>query len=275
MMSFNVSPNTLINLFRRYRLVSHRYIYTLYWCAICQHRGHTNIGIKERDNKDQYKRHKKYFPYLVFGLQKDAITGWVFMASYFFSIDNYNICLKLIEYVWYKYRHGHVEETADIESHIGKINNLESEALKYGVLNAHEICRRHYVDLYGFILIYLDSPLKLKLDILENLCVIRSPLVYMNFMRFMCYYYLRDSSGVQYSLRALSDLHRVDVNSYFDIIYCLGLAHYTLKEYATALSLFMTISDVLKDIDTDKKRLYADLDFKLDLVINKLKTALS
>ncbi|CAG2222713.1 unnamed protein product [Mytilus edulis] len=264
---FDVSPNTVVYLFSRYKLVSHRYLYTLYWCAVCQHIGHTNIGIQERSNKDQYKRYKTYLPYIVMGLQKDAITGWLCLASHFFSVHNYKTCLNLIDYILQKCCFG---EHSDAESHIGRVNNLEIEAIKYGVGNAHDICSRHFVDLTTkFQLSCQVRPEKLQLETVINLRAISSPFVYTHFLRFMCCHHLRDFNGVPYALR---DLQRLISKHQFDATFCLGLAYATLKEYATALSLLLPCSMGLKSSNDSK---FANLSIELDLVINKLKRASS
>ncbi|XP_071133340.1 uncharacterized protein [Mytilus edulis] len=264
---FDVSPNTLVVLFSRYKLVSHRYLYTLYWCAVCQHIGHKTIGIQERSNKDQYKRYKTYLPYLVMGLQKDAITGWLCLASYFFSVHNYKTCLILIEYILHKCC---FEESSDAESHIGRVNNLEIEAIKYGVGNAHDICSRHFVDLTTkFQLSCQVRPEKIQLETVINLRAISSPFVYTHFLRFMCCHHLRDFNGVPYALR---DLQRLISKHQFDATFCLGLAYATLKEYATAMSLLLSCSRGLKSSNNSE---FANLIIELDLVINKLKRASS
>ncbi|CAC5417582.1 unnamed protein product [Mytilus coruscus] len=268
-MYYDVSPNTLIVLFSRHKLVSHRYLYTLYWCAICQHIGHVQIGIQERSNKDQYKRYKTYLPYLVMGLQKDAITGWLCLASYFFSVNSYNTCLNLIDYILHKHCFG---DTSDIESHIGEINSLELEAVKYGVMNAHSISRRHFVDVSGFGINIRDRPLKLQLDILDNFCFVSSPLVYTYFLRFMCFFHLRDDSGVRCALR---DLQRRPSSRLSSNEYCLGLAYYTLKEYHNALSILVPYSEFVKSNYNVKNPVLIDHIYKLNMVIRKLKRELS
>ncbi|XP_052071449.1 uncharacterized protein LOC127709826 [Mytilus californianus] len=268
-MFYDVSPNTLIVLFSRHKLVSHRYLYTLYWCAICQHIGHVQIGIPERSNKDQYKRYNTYLPYLVMGLQKDAITGWLCLASYFFSMNSFNTCLNVIDYILHKHCYG---DTSDLESHIGEINSLELEAVKYGVMNAHSISRRHFVDVSGFSINIRDRPLKLQLDILDNFCFVSSPLVYTYFLRFMCFFHLGDYSGVRCALR---DLQRRPSSRLSANEYCLGLAYYTLKEYHNALSILVPYSEFVKSNYNVKNPVLIDHIYKLGLVIRKLKRELS
>ncbi|CAC5412563.1 unnamed protein product [Mytilus coruscus] len=263
-------PNTLVDLFSmfsRHKLVSHRYLYTLYWCAICEHIGHKCIGIHERSNKDQYKRYKTYLPYLVMGLQKDAHTGWLCFASYFFSMDSYKTCLNLIEYILHKYG---FEESSYIESHIFHINSLVLEAVKYGVMNAHNICRRHNVDLVGFCVTTEAWQLNLKLEILDNICILTTQLVYTFFLRFMCYFHLGDNRGIRC---ALHDLHRLRISySEFAVDYCLGVAYYALKEYSTALSFLVPFSEVLKSKMSNyrcKIPSLTDLINKLDRIVSE------
>ncbi|CAG2237941.1 unnamed protein product [Mytilus edulis] len=237
---YDVPTNILVVLFRRHKMVSHRYLYTLFWCAICQHIGYKNIGIQEQSNKGQYKRYKTYLPWLVMGLQKDAITGWLCLASYHFSIDSYKTCLNLIDHILQKYG---FRAPSDIETHIGHINSLELEAVKYGIMNPHDICRRHFVDVHGFNDSIKARPLKLKLDILDNLSIVTSPLIYTHFLRFMCCFHLHDSCGVKFALR---EIHRLRTGREISVHYCLGLAYYTLKEYSTALSFLIPFSEYLK-----------------------------
>lgn len=246
---FDVSPNTLVLLFSRYKLVSHRYLYTLYWCAVCQYIGRKKIAKQERSNKDQYRRYIKYLPYLVMGLKKDAITGWLCLASHFFSVHNYTSCLNLIDYILHKCCFG---EPSDAESYTGCVNNLEIEAMRYRVPNAHDICSRHFVDLTTeFQLSCQVRPEKLQLETVINLRAISSPLMYTHFLRFMCCHLLRNFNGVQYALR---DLRRLISKHQFDATFCLGLAYATLKEYATALSLLLPCSRGLKSSNDSEYR---------------------
>ncbi|XP_071130916.1 uncharacterized protein [Mytilus edulis] len=266
---YDVPTNILVVLFRRHKMVSHRYLYTLFWCAICQHIGYKNIGIQEQSNKGQYKRYKTYLPWLVMGLQKDAITGWLCLASYHFSIDSYKTCLNLIDHILQKYG---FRAPSDIETHIGHINNLELEAVKYGIMNPHDICRRHFVDVHGFNDSIKARPLKLKLDILDNLSIVTSPLIYTHFLRFMCCFHLHDSCGVKFALR---EIHRLRTGREISVHYCLGLAYYTLKEYSTALSFLIPFSEYLKSNPKVMFSVYADLNNTLDRVITKLKKLIS
>lgn len=187
----------------------------------------------------------------------------------FFSMDSYNTCLNLIDYILHKHCFGH---TSDIASHIGEINSLELEAVKYGVMNAHTISRRHFVDVSGFTLSIRDRPLKLQLDILDNLCFVSSPLVYTFFLRFMCCFHLHDSNSVRC---ALHDLQRRPSSRLSANEYCLGLAYYTLKEYHNALSIFVPYSEFVKSNYNVKNPVIIDHIYKLDLVIRKLKRELS
>lgn len=254
----NQSPVPLIILFRRHKLSLHRYMYTLHWCAMCEDIGNTNIGLQERSNKDQYKTYKTYFPYLVIGLQKDAITGWLYMASYFFSMDCFNTCLSLICYVLQKKQWW---------GNLGyQITYKEHHKFGADVYEAGSIQRtQHFqiVDLRRFSRNFINRPLKLKLDILDNLVIVDSPLVYAYFLCFVSCFYLRDFSGYQPALR---DLQIVCNGSPYDL-YCLVLAYYTLLEYANALSIFVPFSRFLEAKYDSYGNHYDDLRYKLDLVI--------
>lgn len=145
-------------------------------------------------------------------------------------------------------------------------------AIKYSIMNPHDICRRHFVDVHGFNDSIKARPLKLKLDILDNLSIVTSPLIYTHFLRFMCCFHLHDSCGVKFALR---EIHRLRTGREISVHYCLGLAYYTLKEYSTALSFLIPFSEYLKSNPKVMFSVYADLNNKLDRVITKLKKLIS
>lgn len=157
------------------------------------------------------------------GLRKDAITGCLCLASHFVSVHSYKTCLNLIDYILHKCCFG---EPSNTESHIGLVNNLEIEAMKNGVRNAHDICSLHFVVLTTkFQLSCQVRQGKFQVKTVLNLYAISSSFVlcvYTHFLRFMCCHHLRDFNGVPYAIR---DLQRLISKHQFDATFCLGLAY--------------------------------------------------
>ncbi|XP_063447690.1 uncharacterized protein LOC134727242 [Mytilus trossulus] len=82
----------------------------------------------ECPNKLKYKLVKQYLPYLIIGLRVDAVSGWMYLATYYYCIGKYKVSLQLIH-------HALSECTSDKLFHVNNIriaNNL-SEIEKDGI----------------------------------------------------------------------------------------------------------------------------------------------
>ena len=74
------------------------FIYQL--SIISQHLAHTMLPYEEcnKGNKQRYIQYRRCRSYLMIGLNHDAVSGWLLLASLFYRYKQYRECIHVIEY---------------------------------------------------------------------------------------------------------------------------------------------------------------------------------
>ncbi|VDI34685.1 Hypothetical predicted protein [Mytilus galloprovincialis] len=105
----------------------------------CQLVGKTMNIHSECPSKLKYKLVKQYLPYLITGLRVDAVSGWMYLATYYYCIGKYKVSLQLIH-------HALSECTSDKLFHVNNIRiaNDLSEIEKDGIRRKLWKCRHLY-----------------------------------------------------------------------------------------------------------------------------------
>ncbi|VDH99095.1 Hypothetical predicted protein [Mytilus galloprovincialis] len=120
--SFNT--NSLVLLFT---LLNHckselsRCIFTLSLTSLYQQIPFALPHVNNPNNKQQYKFYKHDLSQLLVGVQSDAVSGWLILASFFYGHNNYLISIDIINYTLSKYTD---------ESFFSKISLKQTDTLK-------------------------------------------------------------------------------------------------------------------------------------------------
>ena len=210
-------------------------------------------------NKEQYKQHKQLMPYILLSTKNDSVTGWLYLASYFYNLRNYKNALYVIDYVLTKCT---PDKIFFHNASRGHFSSIELEAYKYHLLNIADIYRRHVVHTLDFIddAIFIPEELKSELLFKKGVIVEKPPVVYCHFLRFLCSYHVFDNSICKI---ALSDLQLAVAECYYignpsnraGSYVCLGIAQQlsvlrkdAISSFKKALSFDHSLEDYVNSI---------------------------
>ncbi|XP_052067190.1 uncharacterized protein LOC127706574 [Mytilus californianus] len=116
----------------------------VYIFRICQIAGNSNeiTGIDLSLNKVFYKIHKQRFPCIILGLNTDAASGWLYLATYLFTLQHFSVSLSIVDYALSKCTPDKLYCFND-HLHYEQLDYTGQQSLKYGCLDISSIYRRH------------------------------------------------------------------------------------------------------------------------------------
>ncbi|VDI27774.1 Hypothetical predicted protein [Mytilus galloprovincialis] len=237
----------LFRLIDSYKLKSHKFLYSTLTAMVAKHISGRGTNIWELNNKYFYKRHKNKLPYLLIGLQSDALSGWLNLATYFYCMKQYQLSFYLTVFTLRKCLSNEIICFQCMDVGFNRIlTNVEHEALEYGFINAFHVCKRHLTDNVEFSVFSCIFPLELEMEIRMRIAVSKSPILYGFFLRFLCLHHLNEHTDVLYALQDLYDLRNY-VSFGLNLIdwnICIGQAHYTLGNFQMALTFFNNVPEL-------------------------------
>ncbi|XP_071177881.1 uncharacterized protein [Mytilus edulis] len=142
------------------------------------------------NNKQQYKLYKHDLSQLLVGVQSDAVSGWLILASFFYDHKNYLTSIDIINYTLSKCAH---------ESCLSKISLKQTDTLTLISLLPFPYVVFNIFRLNSFIPTELKSP-----HFLDSLISISS-IPFAHFLRFLCCYHLQDFRTSRYCISKLSE----------------------------------------------------------------------
>ncbi|CAG2223681.1 unnamed protein product [Mytilus edulis] len=184
---------------------------------ICQtnHLGCASKYLYSSENKQQYCKYKYDLSHLLIGVNSDAVSGWLTLASFFYVHQKYFASLSVINYAMQKYTDEKIftgsttSEFTFIQKHA--LNLMKKEKL-YTVIKALTI------ELLKFDLESSLIPQELPLGLADKLYVYH-PLPYAYFLSFLCYYHLHDiTSCRQYLLQLILAMTNSSIHFSFPAI---------------------------------------------------------
>ncbi|CAG2187854.1 unnamed protein product [Mytilus edulis] len=213
-----------INRFLKYATTD--FMPLIFFSEFCQLVGKTMDIHTKCPNRLKYKLVKQYLPYLIIGLRVDAVSSWMYLATYYYCIGKYKVSLQLIN-------HALTECTTDKLFHVNNIgiaNNL-SEIEKHGIRRKLWKCRhlykKHVINEISFY--YNSRVIPPELDVQLTTATFIPPLVYIRFLRFLCFFRLNEKSKF---MQAIQDLRSSmdekffngEVSSHGEVYKCLAIA---------------------------------------------------
>ncbi|CAG2186277.1 unnamed protein product [Mytilus edulis] len=213
-------------------------------------RDHPTINLPS--NKDIYKNHKQRYPYIIIGLNTDAAAGWLYLATYFFSLHHFSVSLRIVDYALSKCTPDKVYCLLEALRY-EQLDYTEQQALKYGCLDISSIYRRHVIRKVFF---SKDHILPFDvIDELNNQHILTSsllpPVVYAQYLQFLCFYKLYDNENCR---KSLQDIQQTIENEYFVCKYqkvssykLLAKAHLKIGDRISAKQC-LAVADRLRDI---------------------------
>ncbi|VDI16352.1 Hypothetical predicted protein [Mytilus galloprovincialis] len=213
-------------------------------------------------NKQHYLIYKHHLSHLMIGLQSDAISGLLMLASFFYVAKHYFASLTILRHTLGKY----TDETI----YLRIFKNIAIYDMQHHVVNLtmkdtfHTILkllttRSFQVDHKSAIV-----PQELQQDVSSN-CTVFHPLPFAHFLHFLCCYHLHDIMSSRESLKQLEQVNRTILESCSfvshpvslnTVIMC-GIAHQLLDEIHTARRAFQGTATLDKDnLTSAASRLY-------------------
>ncbi|VDH97230.1 Hypothetical predicted protein [Mytilus galloprovincialis] len=182
------------------------------------------------DNKFTYKQYKTCVCSLLLGTRHDAVSGWLLLASFFYTTREYRVAVDILQYCLLKC-------TPDKLYHVANMSHVHA-----GLLNLNLFRRMGIVQLSQFLLVdpvriisnSLLVPNELRINTL-NSCHFISPVVYVHALRFLCHFHLFNTKQCQDSL--------LDLKLTIENKYCLPNSFQRARSYKILYILFLVYGD--------------------------------
>ncbi|XP_076083933.1 uncharacterized protein LOC143054770 [Mytilus galloprovincialis] len=155
-----------------------------------------------------YNIHTSYHRHLHDGLQRDAVTGWLLYASFYYVTEQYNVTLRLTEYILSMnlldmvcLGQDHYSE-ADIDKYRRNVHSSMTLNAKMKNAVADNVIFLQHSSLI---------PQELELEVEDTFFEI-PPIIMSHCLRFLCYHHIGDTFNRQQALRHLCSPHVMNTN---------------------------------------------------------------
>ncbi|VDI60843.1 Hypothetical predicted protein [Mytilus galloprovincialis] len=175
-----------------------------YYASISQHAAQLLPTLKQINTN--YNIRTSYHRHLHDGLQSDAVTGWLLYASFYYATEQYNVTLRLTEYVLSKCLPGMVGLKHSYYSE-AVVDNYRRNVHFSMTLNAN--MKKAVVDDVIFLQHSSLIPQELELEVEDTFFRIPS-IIMSHCLRFLCYHHIGDTFNRQQALRHLRSPHVVN-----------------------------------------------------------------
>ncbi|XP_071154885.1 uncharacterized protein [Mytilus edulis] len=194
------------------------------------------------ENKKQYLKYKFDLSHLLIGVNSDAVSGWLTLASFFYVHKNYVASLSVVNYTLQKYTdekfYTVLTTTEDILNHFQKqeLNLMKKEKL-YTIYKTLTIFPLQFYDKSSII----SQELRVDVDVTNNHATYH-PIGFAYFLSFLCYYHGQDITSCRHFLQLLKSTVtypslQADIIFTCSPLFC-GIAHQLLGETNFARQMF-------------------------------------
>ena len=165
-----------------------------------------SVGGYER-NKTQYIQYRKCRSYLLYNIHHDSVSGWLMLASFYYRMKNYNTALNIVSYA--------VSMCTTEKVYYQKnLSNEHYALIKAKTIQSISITRILKLLLVKDVIFTEEStliPAELYLEVV-NVIHFLPPVVYSNFMSFLCHFRLNNAKEC---FSSLADLQLTISEDYF------------------------------------------------------------
>ncbi|CAG2215842.1 unnamed protein product [Mytilus edulis] len=193
-------------------------------------------------NKNHYSRYKHDLSHLMIGLNSDAVSGLLKLASFFYVQKNYIASLTVITYTLHKYTDEEIYIYAHSCNHAVRCNHMQKHVtnlMKNEKLNT--TMKSLYFRPVGSVWNLSLVPQELLLDVTSRPASFH-PVSFSHFLSFLCYYRLHDITSCIQSLQQLKHFQKTLADCEFNVrcndfvntvIFC-GIGHQLLGDEFSA-----------------------------------------
>lgn len=198
------------------------------------------------ENKLHYLKYKYDLSLLLIGVNSDAVSGWLRIASFFYVNKHYVASLTITKHILQKYTDEKIYIRTTVYASEYKLNHFQKYVLN---LMKNEKLYTVYKTLQMYPVVFRKKstiiPQELQLQVTESHDMF-NPLGYTFFLSFLCYYHLQDITSCRYYLRQLtSTLLCTKREVHFpgrSMAICWGIAQQLLGKTYLAEGMFQAIA---------------------------------
>ncbi|XP_071137242.1 uncharacterized protein [Mytilus edulis] len=195
------------------------------------------------NNKLQYYKYKYDLSHLLIGVQSDAVSGWMKLASYFYVQKNYKTALLLTDYSLWKCTDEKIDSSVvDNPFHEAKIywNQHQEYVMK---LTKHwklyTVLKMLVVQGISFTIESPFIPPELQMEVAKGPEEFPS-IQFAHFLHFLCYFHLHDLTSCTYALHQLeqTSLECLGTDARIYALTLFGIAYQMIGETSLARQQF-------------------------------------
>ncbi|XP_052076446.1 uncharacterized protein LOC127714426 isoform X2 [Mytilus californianus] len=176
-----------------------KYFYTYYMSLSCAQSAQTiPLNSTRNSNKHQYKQYNSCLCTLLQNIYHDTVSGWLMIASFFYTSKQYKKALCIIMYSLSKCTHEKLYSFMDM-------SGIQYQLFKLKLFQKKSIVRLWKIMLIDFMKFGKKSgliPIELQIEV-ENGVYTLSSIVYAYFLKFLCHYHLNNVRQCQDSIQTL------------------------------------------------------------------------
>ncbi|XP_063399367.1 uncharacterized protein LOC134683997 [Mytilus trossulus] len=191
----------LVNSFGLLKRNHDRFIFKCLFSTLCRNIGtrFTYENVTRGGNKLHYQRLKEMLPFVLMGVRSDGVSGWNVLASYFYCIRKYSVCVTITDYVLSKFQDDQQEKLYYSEDKF-TIDNLGNESQD---TNLNSIYIANTMEPNDFSRNSFLIPDEMRPEVEHKGYIQKPPIVYTLFLRFMCLLKLKQTHKCSESLNDL------------------------------------------------------------------------
>ncbi|XP_063411520.1 uncharacterized protein LOC134694439 [Mytilus trossulus] len=219
-----------------------RGLLALHLSKACWFAPDTSLDKYSSENKHQYYKYKHDLSHLLIGVQSEAVSGWLLLASMFYVHKEYVASLTVINHAMQKYTDDKIftksttpSELTFVQTH--QLNLMKNEKL-YTVLKTLTIDPLMFHE--------KSSIIPKELQLVVKYChIMYPPKAFSDFLRFLCYYHLHDTKSCKYHFKQLlntivNSSSKAILSSFSPLIMC-GIALQLMGEKQIARMCFQAV----------------------------------
>ncbi|CAG2249361.1 unnamed protein product [Mytilus edulis] len=200
----------LVNTLELLKRKHDRFILSFIFNTLCRNIGtrFTYQYVTQCENKLHYQILKEILPFVIMGVRSDAVSGWNYLATYYYCVRKYSVSLKITDYVLSKIKEGkqeklyYSEDKFTIDYLPRRCNETDLSAIYIdNAMEPNDFKRNSFL-----------IPDEMKHEVKYKGYIQKPPIVYTLFLRFIS---LLKSKKTQKCLDSLNDMKSfIETNKY-------------------------------------------------------------
>ena len=198
-----IHPNRILyHLLRNNRNKMEQDICIYFLSKLCQREAQLHSPIAPLNNKQRYKQYKSCQSKLLIGLNADAVSGWLLLASFFYVHKRYKESMLVSEYALSKCTD---EKLYALNIGLTKDNDEMNKNMSGRKIGIGHILRELTLDTADFQQNSALIPYEQQSEVAGNRCCYIPPVVFSYFLKCLCYFHTGDITSCRNCLQCIED----------------------------------------------------------------------